>query len=75
MNCPVCDANTEQISTTMDGVSVVCPTCGEYDISNAVLAAEQWRGLEAEERCDVLDEAKRSARPGVRPVITTYSLA
>ncbi len=49
--------------------------CGEYDISSSVLTTEQWQRLEPEERGDVLDEAKRSARPGARPMITTNLIA
>jgi predicted RNA-binding Zn-ribbon protein involved in translation (DUF1610 family) len=75
MSCPVCGANAEQITSTIDGVSIVCPMCGEYDISSSVLTTEQWQRLEPEERCDVLDEAKRSAQPGARPMITTNLIA
>jgi hypothetical protein len=49
--------------------------CGAYDISSSVLITEQWQRLEPEERCDVLDEAKRSAQPGARPMITTNLIA
>jgi hypothetical protein len=75
MNCPVCGANTEEISSTAEGLSIVCSTCGEYDISSAVLGAEQWQRLELEQRCDVLDEAKRSAQPNAHPVIAASLLA
>jgi predicted RNA-binding Zn-ribbon protein involved in translation (DUF1610 family) len=74
MNCPVCGANAEQIATTIDSVSINCPTCGEYDIARSVLAAEQLQRLEPQERRDALDKAKRSAEPGTRPMITTYLL-
>ena len=37
MDCPVCGADAEQIATTIDGMSIACPTCGKYEISNAVL--------------------------------------
>jgi uncharacterized Zn finger protein (UPF0148 family) len=75
MTCPVCGANTEQITGTIDGVSIVCPMCGEYDVSSSVLAAEQLQRLEPEERGDALNKAKHWARPGTRPMITTYLLA
>src|SRR5260370_24672236 len=35
MDCPICGANAEQIPTTIDDVSIVCPTCGEYDVASA----------------------------------------
>ena len=74
MNCPVCDANAEQIASTIHGMSIACPTCGEYDISSSVLA-EDWQRLEPEERCDALNKAKCSAQPGARPMITAYLFA
>jgi hypothetical protein len=75
MDCPVCGANAEQIATTIDGQTVACPTCGEYEISNLLLATAHWRRLEPANRGALLNEAKRSARPGTRPVIDTDSLA
>jgi hypothetical protein len=75
MDCPVCGTNTEEISTTADGLRIVCSTCGEYDISSAVLGSEQWQRLDPEERRDILEDAKRSAQPSARAVITTHLLA
>jgi transcription initiation factor TFIIIB Brf1 subunit/transcription initiation factor TFIIB len=75
MDCPICGTNTEDISTTADGLRIVCSTCGEYDITSAVLGSEQWQTLDPEERFDVLKDAKRSAQPNARPVIATYLLA
>ncbi len=75
MNCPVCSANTEYIVSTINGVSIACPVCGEYDIASSVLATEQLPRLEPDERSDALSKAKRCAQPGVRPMITTYLLA
>ena len=59
MDCPVCTANAEQIATAIDGMGIICPTCGEYDVSSSVLAAEDWQRLDPDERCDVLNDAKR----------------
>jgi hypothetical protein len=75
MDCPVCGADAEQIATTIDGMSIACPTCGEYEISNAVLATEAWQRLAPEQRCQIQDEAKRSAQPGARPMITADMIA
>jgi hypothetical protein len=75
MNCPVCGANAEQIMSTIDGVSVVCLMCGEYDIATSVLATEQLQRLEPTKRGDALNKARRSAQPGERPMITTNLLA
>jgi transcription elongation factor Elf1 len=76
MNCPICGgANAEHIKTTLDGMNIDCPACGEYAISSETLATKQWQRLEPEQRRDALDQAKRSAQPGDRPTITTYLLA
>jgi len=75
MDCPACTANAEQIATAIDGMGIICPTCGEYDVSSSVLAAEDWQRLDPDDRCDVLDDAKRSGEPGVRPTITNDLLA
>jgi hypothetical protein len=75
MDCPICGAVAERMAATIDGLSVFCPMCGEFDIASAVLATGQLRKLEPEQRGDVLDKAKRSAQPGARPMITPFLLA
>ena len=62
MNCLICDANAEQIPTTIDDVSIRCPTCGEYDVASAVVATGQLQKLGPEQRRDALDQAKCSIR-------------
>jgi hypothetical protein len=75
MDCPICGAIAERIRTTIDGVSIFCPMCGEFDVASSVMATGQLQRLELEQRGDVLDKARRSAEPGVRAVITPYLLA
>jgi hypothetical protein len=75
MNCLVCGAKAEEIAVTIDVVSIFCPVCGEYDVSSSAIATGQMEKLEPEQRRDALDEAKRSAQPGARPMIATYLLA
>jgi hypothetical protein len=75
MNCSICGADAEKLATTIDSVSFACPRCGEYDVSSSVIATGQWDKLKPEQRRDALDEAKRSAPPGARPIISTYLLA
>src|SRR5712671_4971243 len=65
----------QQIATTIDDVSIVCPTCGEYDVASAVVATGHLQKLGPEQRRDALDQAKRSAHPGARPMITDYLLS
>jgi hypothetical protein len=68
MDCLICGANAEQVPTTIDDVSIVCPTCGEYDVASAVVATGHLQKLGQEQRRDALDQAKRSAHPGARPM-------
>ena len=75
MNCLVCGAKAELIDVTIDGVSIACPRCGEYDVSNSTIGTGQMETLKPEQRRDALDQAKRSTPPGGRPMITTYLLA
>jgi hypothetical protein len=75
MDCPICGAIAEQIQTTIDSVTIVCPMCGEFEVASSVIATGQLRKLEPDQRGDVLDRARRSAQPGARPVITLYLLA
>jgi hypothetical protein len=75
MNCLVCGAKAELVDVTLDGVSIACPKCGEYDVSSLAIATGQMDSLEPEQRRDALNEARRSAQPGARPVIITHLLA
>jgi hypothetical protein len=73
-SCLVCGAKAEQITSTIYGMNVVCPTCGEYGITGSVLSMDQWHRLESQERNDALNKAKASARPGACPMITSNLL-
>jgi hypothetical protein len=75
MNCLVCGAKAQLVDVTLDGVSIACPRCGEYDVSSFAIASGQMEKLEPEQRRDALKEAKRSAQPGARPMIITHLLA
>jgi hypothetical protein len=75
MDCPICRASAKRIATTIDGVSIACPMCGEFDVASSVLATGQLQKLTPEERGNLLEQAERSARPGARPMITPYLLA
>jgi hypothetical protein len=75
MNCLLCGAKAEQIAATANHVSIHCPKCGEYDVESAVIATGQLQRLVPERRRDVLDQAKRSAAMGARPLIRPYLLA
>jgi hypothetical protein len=75
MTCPVCGASAEQISSTIYGINIVCPMCGEYGITGSVLCMEKWQRLASEERSEALNKAKASARPGACPMITANFIA
>lgn len=74
MTCLVCGANAKQITSTIYGMNVVCPICGEYGITGSVLSMNQWQRLDSQERRDTLNKARASARPGACPVITSKLL-
>jgi rubrerythrin len=44
--CPICGATAQQGSAATQGIAIVCPVCGEYEISTSVLTAGQLRKLE-----------------------------
>jgi ribosome-binding protein aMBF1 (putative translation factor) len=75
MNCLVCGAKAELIDVTIDGVSISCPRCGEYDVSGLTIGSGHMETLKPEQRRDALKQAKLSAQPGDRPMITTRLLA
>jgi hypothetical protein len=75
MKCFVCGANAEKIATTIDAASILCPVCGEYDVSSSAIVTGQMEKLEPGQRRDALLQAKRSAQPGTRPMIDIYLLA
>jgi len=73
--CPICGTAAEDATKQpFDGLTVQCPVCGEYDISRSVLSDKRWEGLARDGRHRALDKVKRSAQPGKRPMITTYTL-
>src|SRR5258708_32359559 len=69
MDCPICGASAQQIPIANDGLSISCPTCGEYDVARAVVATRQLQELEPEHPSDALDKVKRRAPPDARPFI------
>jgi hypothetical protein len=72
MDCPVCGAKAEQMPRTLEGDSIRCPSCGEYDISGTATTVREWQEMEPDQRRAVLTKAKELAEPGKRPKITTY---
>jgi hypothetical protein len=72
MDCPICGAVAEKIPTAITDISILCPTCGAYDVSGMVIATGELQFLELRQRREMLDKAKRSAGAEKRPMITTY---
>jgi hypothetical protein len=74
MQCPICGAVAENITRgDYDGLSVRCHNCGEFDVAGSAL--DNLLRLDGTGRTAALDKAKRSARAGVRPTISTTSLS
>ena len=72
MQCSVCGAPAQNITPhDFDGLVVRCAHCREYEIPGTVL--NQLLRLTLTERIEVLKTAKKHARPGVRPSITSAS--
>ena len=74
MQCPICDGLADDLPNTIDGKSIHCSRCGDFDVSGSVYDAGMLQQLDPEERREVLENAKRSAAQGKRPMITTHSL-
>jgi uncharacterized Zn finger protein len=75
MECPICGAIAERIAKTVEGMTIACPTCGEFEIASSVIASGQLQSLALEQRAEVLGRAQRCAQTGARPAITPYALA
>jgi hypothetical protein len=71
MQCPVCQADSTDITPSKDCgvVAMRCEGCGEYEVAEEALHGLQRRGLES--RKEALAKAKRFARLGTRPCIST----
>jgi len=73
MNCPVCsNPEAEKLSPTSNGEDFLCPSCGPFRISGSV--QNLFYKLAPDRRRKALDTAKRSARAGKHPAITTHTL-
>ena len=72
MHCPICGGTADTDPTLGDSTTVHCPSCGEYEIVGTAIAILAYRT--PSERALALDNAKRSAEPGKRPVIRGHSL-
>ena len=71
MQCPICDGLAEELPNTIDGKSIRCPGCGDFDVSGTVYDAGLLEWLDPSDRDRALENAKRSAPQGHRPMITT----
>ena len=72
MNCPICAALAEEIAPVIDGVSIHCPNCGDYDVSGTVVSAELLERSEPERQRQALATAMARAEPCTRPKILSY---
>jgi hypothetical protein len=74
MQCPICDGLADDLPNTIDGKSIHCERCGDFDVTGSVYDTGLLQPLDPEERREALENAKRSAPQGKRPIITTHSL-
>jgi hypothetical protein len=58
---------------TFDGKTFRCRGCGDFDVSGTVRAGELLAQYDRQGRIAILDRAMRTALPGKRPMITTYT--
>jgi hypothetical protein len=47
MECPICQADAEELAVTFDGYALKCPTHGEFEFSGTVNATRQGAPREA----------------------------
>ena len=75
MACPVCDRGGAENRTPpdFDGLIVRCSPCGGYTITGSVMG--RFARLDAEQRREVFDKARRLAQPDGHPVIDSVSMS
>jgi len=74
IQCPICDGLAEELPNTIDGKSIHCERCGDFNVSGTVYDPGFLERLDPEERRQALENAKRAASQGKRPMITTNCL-
>src|ERR1700686_676265 len=74
MQGPICDGLAEELPNTIDGKSIRCARCGDFDVSGTVNDTGLLERLDPADRTRALENAERSAPRGKRPMITTLSL-
>jgi hypothetical protein len=73
MNCPICGALAENITSPgFDGIGVRCHNCKDFDVAEPVF--NRLLSMDFEERTAALEKAKRLAPAGERPEINSLSL-
>lgn len=73
MQCPVCGAEAEDLSSgEFDGLIVGCKRCGHFAVSDAVL--NDFLRLDFDQRVATLDRARKAAEPGSPPLVTVAAL-
>ena len=78
--CPVCDRSSAEVlkAALNDYYRVTCPQpdCGTYEVTGTVMeGGNGFRSLDDEERRHALDKAKRRAKFGALPVISSMCLS
>jgi len=75
ISCPICEEEAEDITLkTFDGITIRCKSCGDFDISDSVWAPGALAGKNFEQRIAALNNARREAVEGRRPMIRDHNI-
>jgi hypothetical protein len=73
MVCPICEStDAHEGPKLIDGETIKCPNCGDYRITGTVIGEIALGRYTHEMRREALAMAKRSAAPGILPVVNAY---
>jgi hypothetical protein len=73
MKCPVCEQEAKDItSRSFDGIAVRCAACGDFEISNTLVATGIFAALDRPMRIGTLENAKCAVVPGKLPFIRSF---
>ncbi len=73
MRCLNCSKDAQVIESGMDGVELVCPTCGHFSVSANIMSETSNRAFDAEQ-IRILLHREREINPGRCPVINSENV-
>ncbi len=72
-DCPICGAAAKEDDKVSVYRAFHCPSCGDFNISDTVYDTGMLQKLDPDQRRGVLEKAKRAAKQGDAPKITSYT--